>query len=190
MTMGPRLRKAVLTAHVTTSIGWLGAVVVYLVLDVAAVYSDDVGTVRAAYLAMELTIWYAIVPLAVAAVVIGVVNALGTPWGLFRHYWVGQIPAGNFCNHHSHAGGASCERFGGHSSFHRRSPRVAWNTAPLRWRAFHPAGYRGSGGVQAEGHDPIWLAQAACWGRHTVLNRCSHPALNCQSTGRLNVRPP
>jgi hypothetical protein len=37
---------------------------------------------------MELTGWFVIVPLALASVLIGVVNALGTPWGLFRHYWV------------------------------------------------------------------------------------------------------
>jgi len=86
--MPSRLRKAVLTAHVTTSVGWLGAVVAYLALDVAAVTSRDVQLVRAAYLAMELTVSHVIVPLALASVLIGVVNALVTPWGLFRHYWV------------------------------------------------------------------------------------------------------
>ena len=29
-----------------------------------------------------------IVPLALAALVTGVVSALGTTWGLLRHYWV------------------------------------------------------------------------------------------------------
>ena len=88
MTMTPRLRKFVLTAHVTSSVGWLGAVVAYLALDIAAVTGQDVQTVRAAYLAMEMTALYAVVPLALASVLVGVVNALGTPWGLFRHYWV------------------------------------------------------------------------------------------------------
>lgn len=88
MAMPPRLRRVVLTAHISTSVGWLGAVVAYLCLDVAAVTSRDAQLVRAAYLAMELTVRYAIVPLALASVAIGVVNALGTPWGLFRHYWV------------------------------------------------------------------------------------------------------
>lgn len=88
MTMRPRLRKFVLTAHVTTSVGWLGAVVAYIALDVTAVAGQDVQTVRAAYVAMDLTVRYIIVPLALASVVIGVINALGTPWGLFRYYWV------------------------------------------------------------------------------------------------------
>jgi len=86
--MPPRLRKAVLTTHVMTSVGWLGAVLAYLALDVTAVVSTDVDRVRAAYVAMDVTITYAIVPLALAAVIIGIVNALGTSWGLFRHYWV------------------------------------------------------------------------------------------------------
>lgn len=88
MTMAPRLRKAVLTAHVVTSVGWLGAVLAYIPLDVTAVSTTDAGRARAAYLAMEVTAVYAIIPLAIASVLIGVVNALGTPWGLFRHYWV------------------------------------------------------------------------------------------------------
>jgi hypothetical protein len=37
---------------------------------------------------MDLTGWYAIVPLALASLLTGLVMALGTKWGLFRHYWV------------------------------------------------------------------------------------------------------
>jgi uncharacterized membrane protein len=88
MTMPPRLRKAVLTAHVATSVGWLGALIAYLVLDITATASEDPATTRSAYLAMDLLVRYAIVPLAVTALLVAVVNALGTPWGLFRHYWV------------------------------------------------------------------------------------------------------
>ncbi|MGH7701231.1 MAG: DUF2269 domain-containing protein [Gemmatimonadales bacterium] len=43
---------------------------------------------RAAWIAMELTGWFVIVPLAIASLLTGVVMALGTQWGLFRHYWV------------------------------------------------------------------------------------------------------
>lgn len=88
MTFPPALRKAVLTTHVVTSVGWLGAVVAYLALDVTAVTSQDVELVRTAYGAMELVAVSAIVPLALTAVVVGVLNALGTVWGLFRHWWV------------------------------------------------------------------------------------------------------
>lgn len=86
--MSPRARKAVLTAHIATSVGWLGAVVAYIALDVTAVTSRDARLVSAAYLAMEVTAYAVIVPLALASVLTGVVNALGTHWGLVRHHWV------------------------------------------------------------------------------------------------------
>ncbi len=88
MTMAPALRKFALAAHLTFSVGWIGAVVAYLALGVAAVTSQDTQTVRAAWIAMELTGWYVIVPLAVMSLLSGLVMALGTRWGLFRHYWV------------------------------------------------------------------------------------------------------
>jgi hypothetical protein len=86
--MRPRLRKLALTAHVSASVGWLGAVAAFLGLAVAGLTSQDAQTVRAAYLTMELIGWYALVPLALASLVTGLVQALGTTWGLFRHYWV------------------------------------------------------------------------------------------------------
>ena len=42
---------------------------------------------RAAYLAMEWTASFVIVPLAFATLLSGLVMSLGTRWGLFRHYW-------------------------------------------------------------------------------------------------------
>ena len=71
MTMPPRLRKVVLTAHVVSSVGWLGAVLAYLALDVTAVTSNDVEFVRAAYLTMELIVIGVIVPLALTSVLVG-----------------------------------------------------------------------------------------------------------------------
>ncbi len=44
--------------------------------------------VRAAYLAMELTGWFVLVPFSLASLLTGIVQSLGTKWGLFRHYWV------------------------------------------------------------------------------------------------------
>lgn len=88
MTMSPGLRKFALTVHLTASVGWIGAAVAYLALGVSAVISQDTQAVRAAWIAMEVTGWYAIVPLALAALLTGLIVSLGTPWGLFRHYWV------------------------------------------------------------------------------------------------------
>jgi hypothetical protein len=86
--MTPSLRKLLLTAHITFSVGWLGAVAAFLALAIAGLTSRDAQMVRAAYLAMELTARFVIVPLALASLVSGLIESLGTPWGLFRHYWV------------------------------------------------------------------------------------------------------
>src|SRR5918994_1989748 len=88
MIMPPRLRKLALTAHVTTSVGWLGAVVVFLALAVVGLTSQDAQTVRGAYLVMEPAAWLVLVPLAFASLLTGIIQSLGTTWGLFRHYWV------------------------------------------------------------------------------------------------------
>jgi len=88
LTLRPRLRKFVLLAHIVSSIGWLGAVAVFLALAVAGLTSQDAQIVRAVYLAMESIGWYVLVPLSLASLLSGVVQALGTKWGLFRHYWV------------------------------------------------------------------------------------------------------
>ncbi len=88
MIMPPRLRKFVLTAHVTTTVGWLGAVVVFLALVVVGLTSQGAQTVRGAYLVMEPAAWWVLVPLAFASLLTGIVQSLGTTWGLFRHYWV------------------------------------------------------------------------------------------------------
>lgn len=88
MIMAPGLRKFALTAHVTSSVGWLGAVVAYLALVVAAMTNRDTQTGRAAWMALEVTGWFVIVPLSLASLLTGILQSLGTTWGLFRHYWV------------------------------------------------------------------------------------------------------
>ena len=88
MTVTPRLRKLVLTAHVISSVGWLGAVVVFLALGVVGLTSQDAQVVRAAYLVMEPAGRVVLVPLSLASLLTGLVQSLGTKWGLFRHYWV------------------------------------------------------------------------------------------------------
>jgi hypothetical protein len=88
VTMTPGLRKFALTAHLTFSVGWIGAVVAYLALVVAAMISLDTQILRAAKIAMQLIGWYVIIPSAIGSLLTGLIMALGTPWGLFRHYWV------------------------------------------------------------------------------------------------------
>lgn len=86
--MTPALRKLNLTAHVILSVGWLGSVAAFLALSIAGLASRDTETVRSAYVAMNLMGEFVIVPLSLAALLTGIVQSLGTEWGLFRHYWL------------------------------------------------------------------------------------------------------
>ena len=88
MTMGPRVRRVVLITHISTSLGWTGSVAAFFALAVTGVSSHDATTVRGAYLAMNVISWSVILPLAITTLLIGTVQALGSRWGLLRHYWV------------------------------------------------------------------------------------------------------
>ncbi|MFE9748303.1 DUF2269 domain-containing protein [Saccharothrix saharensis] len=88
MPMTPGTRKLTLTAHVVSSVGWLGAVGTFLAFAVVGLTSPDEQLARAVYVAMEPATWLVIVPLSLASLLTGLVQALGTTWGLFRHYWV------------------------------------------------------------------------------------------------------
>ena len=86
--MNPSSRKALLFLHVTSSMGWAGALAVFLAHAVAAAQAQDPFVVRAAALAMGVTAWFVILPFSLASLVTGIVQAVGTAWGLLRHYWV------------------------------------------------------------------------------------------------------
>ena len=88
MTMSPRGRKLALTAHVVSTVGWLGAIAAFLALSVVGLTSQDAETVRGVYLVMEPLAWLVLVPLAFASLLTGLVQSLGSAWGLVRHYWV------------------------------------------------------------------------------------------------------
>jgi hypothetical protein len=84
----PTARKLVLTAHIVVSVGWVGAVTSFVALAVTALLARDDETVRGVVIAMDLTARAVIVPLSLASLLTGLVQSLGSRWGLFRHYWV------------------------------------------------------------------------------------------------------
>jgi hypothetical protein len=88
MTLTPALRRITFTTHVTSSVGWVGAVFVFLALAAIGLTSEDEVTVRGAYLVMAPAAWFVLVPLAHASLLSGIALSLGTTWGLFRHHWV------------------------------------------------------------------------------------------------------
>lgn len=50
--------------------------------------SQEVERARACYFVMNLIGWFVIVPLGLGALASGLVQSLGTEWGVFRHYWI------------------------------------------------------------------------------------------------------
>jgi hypothetical protein len=86
--MTPALRKLAVTVHISFSIGWLGATAAFLVLSIAGLTSHSADVVRGTYISLDLIGRFAILPLCFAGLATGLIQALGTPWGLFRYYWV------------------------------------------------------------------------------------------------------
>lgn len=85
MTLAPRWRKALLTLHVATAVGWLGVDLVLLTLGIAGLSGVDAAVV---YPAAGLVGRVLFAPLSALAWVVGVLTALLTPWGLVRYHWV------------------------------------------------------------------------------------------------------
>ncbi|WP_319462781.1 hypothetical protein [Micromonospora sp. RTP1Z1] len=83
--LSPAARKALLTLHLVTSLGWLGADLVLLTLGVAGLRGADAAVV---YPTAALIVTYLFAPLSVAVWLVGVASSLLTPWGLLRWRWV------------------------------------------------------------------------------------------------------
>lgn len=88
MTFSPAWRKLLLLVHVATSVGFAGAVAAFLALAITGLTTSDPSITAAVYPAMSIVTWMVILPLAVSSLLFGIVQSLGTPWGLFRYYWV------------------------------------------------------------------------------------------------------
>lgn len=88
MKLPPRVRRVVLAIHLATAVGWIGAVAAFLALALVGLSSPDGQLVRGVYLAMAAIAWWVIVPACAAAAASGLAQALGSPWGVARHYWI------------------------------------------------------------------------------------------------------
>jgi hypothetical protein len=88
MTLTSRISRFVLASHITFSVGWLGAVAVFIVLAITGLSSMDNQISRSALLAMDISAWFVIIPFCLTSLLTGLVQALWTKWGLFKHYWI------------------------------------------------------------------------------------------------------
>jgi hypothetical protein len=80
-----RWRTPLLTVHLVTGVGAIGAALVLLALGIAGVRGADPRTV---YPAAHLVEAWVIAPLAVLALSTGLALALLSRWGLVRYWWV------------------------------------------------------------------------------------------------------
>ena len=86
--MTPSNRKVVLTTHIVVAVGWFGAVSGFLALSIAALTSQDPEVIRGNYVAMDQISRFVIIPMSFATLATGLLQALGSQWGLFKHYWI------------------------------------------------------------------------------------------------------
>jgi hypothetical protein len=77
----PRWRNLLLATHIVVAVGALGTDLVLLTLGTTALTSGDPELIRASYLAMGLLADAVLVPLALAALLTGILLGLGTAWG-------------------------------------------------------------------------------------------------------------
>jgi hypothetical protein len=81
-------RRVLVTLHVALAVGWLGVSMAMLTLAIAARVSLPAAHARSAYWAMHLLANVLLIPLSLSVLLIGLVVALTSPWGLVRYRWV------------------------------------------------------------------------------------------------------
>lgn len=81
-------RRALLVLHVAVSVSWLGVTLGLLALGITGWTTNSAEMAAVAYRAMKVFGDWLVLPLALSALVTGLLLSLGTPWGLARHRWV------------------------------------------------------------------------------------------------------
>ncbi|MFI9050582.1 DUF2269 domain-containing protein [Streptomyces sp. NPDC053427] len=81
-------RRALLVVHVAVSVGWLGLTLGLLALSITGYTTASPDLAAVSYRAMKIFGDWLVLPVALIALVSGLVLSLGTPWGLARHRWV------------------------------------------------------------------------------------------------------
>jgi hypothetical protein len=84
----PSARRALLSAHVISSVGLLGASSALLVLAISGATTSDPELAHSAYRFMATFGFVFGIPLSFSALITGVALGLGTKWGVLRYPWV------------------------------------------------------------------------------------------------------
>ncbi|MGB8960842.1 MAG: hypothetical protein WCC38_02625 [Pseudonocardiaceae bacterium] len=83
-----RIRAALLVVHVVASAGWLGLDGALVALQVTVLQSGDPAVRAGVVVAMTVIACWVLIPVVCASLCSGLVLALGTSWGLARHWWL------------------------------------------------------------------------------------------------------
>jgi uncharacterized membrane protein len=86
--LSPRTRKLVLVLHVVSAVGWLGMHIGNVTFAITGLVTADPGTQHTAFRAVDMLGGMLLIPISLIAFVTGLTLALGTRWGLVRHWWV------------------------------------------------------------------------------------------------------
>jgi uncharacterized membrane protein len=84
----PKTRRALLSLHVMSSVGLLGASSALLFLGITATTTGDPELAHSAYRFMSMFGFVFGIPLSFSALITGVVLGLGSKWGVLRYPWV------------------------------------------------------------------------------------------------------
>lgn len=84
----PSVRKSITVVHVVSSVALLGEVWGLVLLNLTATLTADAALGHSAYRLMSVLVFGGGIPLSFTALASGIALALGSPWGLARHYWV------------------------------------------------------------------------------------------------------
>ncbi len=82
------IRRINLIAHLSSSLGWFGSVLVFTILAITALNITDNQITSSLLISLKYTTWLVILPLCFASLATGVIQAIGTKWRLLKHYWI------------------------------------------------------------------------------------------------------
>jgi hypothetical protein len=86
--LSPPARKPVMVLHVIAGISWMGVDIALLSLLITARTTNDPAMVVSGFNAIGIIVPVAVPPLSLLILFTGVLQGLGTPWGLVRYWWV------------------------------------------------------------------------------------------------------
>lgn len=86
--LNPATRKTILVLHIISGISWMGIDIALFTLLMTGRSSNDATLVISAFNAIRIIVPAAVPALSISILVTGLILGLGTPWGLFRYWWV------------------------------------------------------------------------------------------------------